>query len=126
MAKKEIVIDYGATRVLLSTVAAYLPIYNGARNSITKHGIRFHLRTGEIIEQLGDDEVSRDKVLAFIDVNFKPTKFTANRCTVCSNYTGNGESDYCATSSCSEWENYPKFERKKETANADLSNNVPG
>ena len=118
--KRSPVINYNGQRILLETITGYVGIYLEKAHESDRHGIKFHLRTGEIIEQLGTDNECRDKVLNFLDDYFKPVLFPANKCQVCADHTPNA-SGYCQVKQCGAWENYPKFKRKEENAN--LSSN---
>ena len=71
--KRAVVLDYNGQRILLDTIAGYVPVYsNKEGEKDTKYGIRFHLRTGEVIDQMGNDDVSRNKVVKYLDDYFKP------------------------------------------------------
>jgi hypothetical protein len=105
------VLCYANTRILIDTIATYVPVYerqSGA--SMTKHGISFVLRNGETQCTMGDDEVQRDKVIAWLDAHFEPVKFYANQCQVC---THRDDEDFCNTNSCREYNGHKSFEREK-------------
>ena len=114
--KKEVVINYHGLRLLLGTVGGYCGIYLSDRHSnMTTYGIRFELRTGERVEQLGNDEVSRDKVLKFLDNHFKPLYFSGNLCQVCVHKEDNRNRDcYSKHDGCNDYNGYKSFEREKD------------
>lgn len=115
------VIKYAGHRILLETVASYGPIFLSERNSATKYGIRFTLRNGLIEEALGNDELSRNKFIAFLDKHFKPTEFLAYKCDVCSNFKDNGYGS--CDLHCNDYNNYRHFKReeKDDTRSMDAS-----
>ena len=118
MSKKQpVVINYNGLRLALDTIAGFLAIYsNGKHERNVKYGIRFFLRSGQQIEQLGTDERSRDKMMAFMDKHLNAQKFPGNKCQVCANWTRPDRGKTCATPGCGDWERYPKFKREKDAA----------
>jgi len=111
--KRPPVINYNGQRILLETITGYIGIHLDRDSEADQHGVRFHLRNGEIIEYMGNDRECRDKVLNFLDDHFKPISFFANKCQVCADHTPS-TSGYCQVRECNAWENYPKFKRKEE------------
>ena len=118
--KKSPVIDYNGQRLLLETITGYVGIYLKQDHAAKTYGVRFNLRTGETIEQLGTDSACRDKVLDFLDNYFKPVSFSANKCQVCAKYTPSAAGN-CQVKQCYYWENYPKFERKEENGAGNMA-----
>ena len=112
--KKLVVLNYNGQRIVLDTIAGYCGIYRTEKSTTTKQGIRFELRTGETIEQLGNDEVSRDKVLEFLDNHFKPEYFTGNLCHVCIHKKDAVTGDcYTKHNYCNDYHGFRSFEREK-------------
>ena len=116
MSKKRcVVLNYNGQRIVLDTIAGYCGVYKDDRSTTTKHGVRFDLRTGETIEHMGNDEVSRNKVLKFLDDHFKPESFTANKCQVCAHKEDNRNNDcFSKHNNCSDFRGYSSFEREKD------------
>jgi len=112
--KKSVVLNYNGQRIVLDTIAGYCGIYRADRNTTTKQGIRFELRTGKTIEELGNDKVSRDKVLGFLDNHFKPKYFIANLCQACI-HKEDSKTDDCYTkhNNCNNYHRFKSFEREK-------------
>ena len=110
--RRSVVLNYNGQRLVLDTIAGYCAVYLANNNATTKHGIRFSLRTGETVEQEGNDETSRNKVLEFLDDYFKPVNFTANKCQVCTHRT---DPDNCYSKrNCSDFRGFQGFEREKD------------
>lgn len=103
-------IRYGCQRILVETIAAYVPIIKNKAGIDEKYGIRFHLRTGESIEHMGNDELTRDKALRFLDEHFGPIGFTAHKCEACVHRTSTGRCD----KRCYQYDGYPRFQRRQE------------
>jgi len=118
--KSPVVINYGGHRVRLDTIATFLPIYTIQRNESNHYGIRFHLRNGEEIDIKGNDEVSRDKAIAFLDNYFKPVLFTLDKCQVCIHQEERKRGDCYKVFDCAEFKGLRGFKRRGES-NAALS-----
>jgi len=111
--RRPVVLDYNGLRILLDTVAGYCSIYTAdSSRSPAQYGIRFYLRTGEIIEHTGSDEISRGKVLKFLDDYFKPTHFSGNKCQVCV-YKADQKNNKCFSErNCSDYSGLLGFARE--------------
>ena len=120
--KKVIVVSYAGQRISLDAIAGYCPIHKSTNRGPNEYGVRFNLRTGEAIEMLGDDIVSRDKVITFLDSYFSPAIFTSNKCQVCAIYKKSALSNNCSQS-CHDWDGYQMFKRKED---ANLSSDTSG
>jgi len=112
--KMSVVLDYNGQRILLDTIAGYAAMYKDKRGEITEYGIEFSLRTGEIIEQYGNDQISRNKVLEYLDDYFKPDKFTANRCQVCEHKEDKRNGNCYSKHDCTTYKGLLGFKREKE------------
>jgi uncharacterized protein (DUF1330 family) len=110
MKKRPVVISYGGIRVLLDTIATYWP-YNeqGNTNGTWQHGIHYALRSGETETAKGDDKVSRNAALKFLDDHFAPTHFKSNKCQVC--VRSADRPDCSSKHDCRMYNNFPKFKR---------------
>lgn len=123
--KRPIVLDYNGQRILLDTIASYIGVHSTAENSPDKYGIRFYLRTGEEIERVGNDEVSRDKVLKFLDDHFKPDFFFANKCQVCVHKEDRAKRQCFEKHDCIDYRGMKGFKREKDDARSmDASNKL--
>jgi hypothetical protein len=112
-AKKQVTIDYNGQRILLDTVGGYCGIYKNDRSN-NEYGVRFYLRNGETIEQLGNDEGCQKDMLDFLDKHFKPISFSANKCQVC---VYSSDHRNCRNvRKCTEWDGHKGFKRVVKSA----------
>lgn len=114
--KRRPVLDYNGQRIDLSNIVGYGSISLRVRHEPDQYGIRFDLRSGTIIEQLGDDSVSRNKVLKYLDDYFKPDGFTANKCQACEHYEDGRKNDCYSKHSCNSYGGWKGFKRMKDNA----------
>lgn len=115
--KRAVVLNYNGQRILLDAVAGYTPLYKKKeRGSEAQYGIRFYLRTGEVIDKMGNDDVSRDNVIKYLDDHFKPDHFTASKCQVCIHKQDEALSKCSSLYDCSSWGGKRGFEREKANA----------
>ena len=125
--KRPVVLNYNGHRVLLDTIANYCSIYvSPDRNYPEKYGVRFYLRTGETVELAGTDEVSRDKVLKFLDDYFKPTYFSGNKCQVCAYREDNRKNKCYDKHDCRNYSGYRGFVRREDKIDANVSSEIRG
>lgn len=111
MSKKQtLVINFANRRVLLETIASYWPWSTREVHEATRYGIAYLLRSGEKVDAYGNDELSRNKAIAFLDKHYPITKFTAQKCAVC---VRDGK-DCSSTYSCYSYNNFEGFKRKEE------------
>jgi hypothetical protein len=114
--RKKLVLNYNGQRIDLDTIAGYQSISLRVRHEPTEYGVRFDLRSGTVIEQLGDDIVSRNKVLKYLDGHFKPDEFTANKCQACEHHEDGKKNDCYSKHSCNSYGNWKGFQRMKDNA----------
>ena len=109
MSKKQVVvINYAGRRILLETIASYWPWITREQHEDTRYGITYFLRSGEKIDAYGNDGLSRDKAVAFLDKHYNITKFTGQKCAVCAK----NSNDCSATYSCYSHNDFKGFKRK--------------
>jgi len=113
--KKSVVISYAGTRLLLETIVGYVGVYLDASSKATRYGIKFYIRSGEIIEALGDDKLSRNNLLEFLDKHFDAVHFEAYMCNVCIHEEARDDC-YQNRDQCGHWGNRQHFKRKESDA----------
>lgn len=112
---KNVIISWSTLRLSLDTVCAYYPFFKSEVGGSSKYGITFVLRSGGKQSSSGDDEVSRDKLLAFLDEHFNTQSFKANKCDVCARRDKKAKSGGCTQKpgeTCYSYNNYKRFQRE--------------
>jgi hypothetical protein len=103
-------VEYANVRVRLDSIVNYWPVYKN-ESSGDRHGILIDKRDGDTLNIFGDDMVSRDQFVLFLDNHFKVKSFNTNKCTVCANKTKGCSSEF----NCRGYNGWPKFARLKES-----------
>ena len=117
--KRPTVINYSGRRILLDTIASYWPYSEHPSRGYRQYGIEFITRSGESITPHGNDEISRDKAIRFLDSYFNPDLFTSQKCYVCALRSKTCETDH----KCREYTGFTAFKRKED---ANVSSEIRG
>lgn len=76
-------IKYAGVSLMIDTIAGFHPTYEHKVGSADHYGIKFFLRSGEVVQPVGNSKVLRDRVLSYLHGVIKTIDFPSLRCDAC-------------------------------------------